>query len=72
MGRVKSSPMLFTPLAERKIPMGEPKAYSMLGLKFSLGYFTDGWPVPAGPNRNSTDTLELEGVNDLQVRKILS
>lgn len=65
VGKVKSSPMLFTPLAERKIPIGDPRAYRMLGLKSSFGYWTEGWPVPAGPNRNSTDTLEPDWTSDL-------
>jgi len=43
--------MFCTPLAERNIPIGEPKENSAFGWKFNCGYLTDGCPVPDVPNR---------------------
>lgn len=65
VGKVKFFLMLFIFLVERKISIGDFRAYRMLGLKLSLGYWIEGWFVFVGFNRNFIDIFELDWISDL-------
>lgn len=49
VGSLNSSPISAMPRIARNTPMGDPKAKKADGENDSLGYSTNGWPVPAVP-----------------------
>ena len=50
VGREKLGPRESTPLTERNMEMGLPRANKEVGWMSRVGKVTDGWPGPAGPD----------------------